>query len=73
MNDLLETLSRKPVIGYISSLGASAISFLDDIMPWCQFAGIIIGLLVGVLTIIAKTLEIRKLKKHSKSKDNGIS
>lgn len=70
---LIETLSRKPIIGYVSSLGASAISFIDDIMPWCQILGVIIGLLVGVLTVIAKSLEIKKLRKSNKTKNDGIS
>ena len=67
MTLILDFLSRKPGIGLLSSLGTSAISLIDDILPWCQLAGIIIGLAVGILTVIAKLLEIKKLKNHQKN------
>lgn len=62
---ILDFLSRKPIMGVISSLSASLIANMDDIIPWCQLIGIILGVAVGVLTIIAKLLEIKKLRKQN--------
>lgn len=52
-------------MGVISSLSASLLSSMDAIIPWCQLVGILLGVGVGVLTIIAKLLEIKKLRKQN--------
>jgi hypothetical protein len=66
MTLLLQFLSRKPEIGAFSSLGASMLSVFDNVISWCQLAGILLGIAVGILTVIAKLLEIKKLKKTNK-------
>lgn len=67
---ILQFLSRKPEIGAFSSLGASILTVFDNIVVWCQLAGILLGIAVGVLTVIAKILEIKKLRKTKKDKEN---
>ncbi|MPM07434.1 hypothetical protein SDC9_53740 [bioreactor metagenome] len=65
MNMLLLLLSQKPEIGLLSSICVTLVSIIQNLTIWLQLLGILLGVGVAVLTIIAKLLEIKKLRKQN--------
>lgn len=60
MKDTLEYLSSNPHIGISSSIGTSIIHWLDFVNPIISFLGMLVGLAVGVITLILKIKELIK-------------
>ncbi len=61
MNLILDILGKNPGIGIVLSFGSVALPFINAITPYLQFLGIIIGLLIGILTVY---IQIQKIKKR---------
>ena len=60
MNVTLEFLSSNPHIVISSSIGTSIIHWLDFVNPIISFLGMLVGLAVGVITLILKIKELIK-------------
>lgn len=63
---LLNSLQKKPIIGFVSGIGASIIQYINAIEPYFKLFGFITGIIIALLTIYAKILEIKKLRKQKK-------
>ena len=57
MNDSLQVLGQNPSIGISTSVGSSIIFFLDIINPILTCISLIVGLSVGLITLIIKIKE----------------
>lgn len=57
-------LSKYPIIGYASSLGASVLLFMQHILLPLQIIGATVGIAVGVITLYLKWLELKDRKKN---------
>ena len=60
MKDMLDTLSTQPEIGIVTSLGSGLIYFLDILNPILSFCTLVVGLLIGMVTLGIKVKEWRK-------------
>ena len=52
-------LKSHPYIGFIAAIGGSA---LLDVEIWLRVVGFVVGISVGVLTVILKIRELRRSK-----------
>lgn len=66
---MLNYLSQNTSLGFLMSLFAAALSHVnvDSTMQFMQFLGVFLALIIGVLTIIAKWLEIKHRRKQNKN------
>lgn len=55
--------AKVPSIGIISSWGTSVFLFIQGLMPFVQFIGVIVGIGVGAMTMYGKYLEIKNKNK----------
>ena len=62
MNFIYAILDKKPLIGALSAFSGVLIPFIESITPILQFFGVIIGLLIGVMTVIEKRRSIKNKK-----------
>ena len=60
MNDSLQVLGENPSIGITTTVGSSALYFLEVVNPVLTFISLIIGISVGLVTLIIKLKEWRK-------------
>ena len=60
MRDVLDTLNNEPEIGIFTSLGSGLVYFLDILNPILSFCTLVVGLLIGVVTLLIKIKEWRK-------------
>tara|TARA_R100000458_G_C8278259_1_gene254168 strand:+ start:3475 stop:3663 length:189 start_codon:yes stop_codon:yes gene_type:complete len=60
MNDSLQVLSENPSIGIATSVGSSAMYFFEVVNPVLTCISLIIGLSVGLITLIMKIKEWRR-------------
>ena len=60
MNDTLKTLANNPEIGLTSTLGTGLIHMLDIFNPVLSFVSLIIGIIIGGLTLYGKVKEFLK-------------
>jgi len=61
MNDSLQqVLGDKPEIGIVSSSGAGLLYWLDIVNPILSCVSLIVGLSVGIVTLIIKIKQWRK-------------
>lgn len=52
MKLLLIFLSKHPELGMNASFGAALIAFMNESLPFIQYGGAILGILIGLLTLI---------------------
>jgi hypothetical protein len=60
-----QLLSKHPTIGVFSSIGGSILPTIEALTPLLQFSGLVIGLLIGAITLALKINEW-------KDKNNGM-
>lgn len=71
MDRFIDVLEEKPVIGFISSVGAFILPFMKDIIiPACQYAGVLIGLAIGITTLYLNILKIKERKNNGTNNDS---
>jgi len=58
MKQVANFLGDKPVIGMIISYGTSAMAFFEKLASWLQVLGIIVGTLIGILTLYLTIIKI---------------
>ncbi len=68
IHNLSQTLSKSPEIGVLSSLVATVLPFIESVTPILQFAGLAVGLAIGVLTLAIKFKEYKKLRDNESEK-----
>ena len=47
-------LSQHPWIGFLSSLLGSALPLIQFLTPYLQFIGLLVGVLVGIITLVGE-------------------
>ncbi len=57
-----DILSKHPILGAFISIGGSLFPFLNTISPLVQFIGMIVGVLIGILTLAIKYKEYKNIK-----------
>jgi 1-deoxy-D-xylulose 5-phosphate reductoisomerase len=57
------TTTEKGIIGSAASIGSSALSMFSHIETALRIGGLIIGILVGLATLISVVADIKKKKK----------
>jgi hypothetical protein len=60
------TTTEKGVIGTVTSIGSSVFSMLPHLETTLRIGGLIIGILVGLATLISVLHDIRKKQKELK-------
>ena len=60
MKDTLNILSDNPGVGLMSTLGSGMLHCLDIINPILSFISLIIGIIIGGLTLYGKVKEFLK-------------
>lgn len=58
------TTTEKGVIGSVTSIGSSVISMLPQLETTLRVAGLMVGLAVGVVTLISVLHDLRKKQKE---------
>ena len=51
------TLQKYPILGIISSFGGCILPYIQTLSPIIQFFGMIIGVLIGIFTLLIKIKE----------------
>lgn len=51
-------LTQKPLFGLICSLSSALLSFIADSTPILQYTGLVIGIMIGAITLIGKLKDI---------------
>ena len=57
---MLDTLRQYPVIGIGTSIGGSALPFIEWLSPYLQFVGLVLGVTIGLITVVLKIKELLK-------------
>lgn len=60
MDKMFKYLGNHPIIGICTSFVSALISYLQQLSEILQFAGIVIGLIIGILTAIKLFLQCKK-------------
>lgn len=60
VTDGLEMLRQKPLIGMVSAVLSSALTYLDSMALYMRIAGILLGLIIALLTIYKLVLEVKE-------------
>ena len=60
MKDLVETLNNQPEIGIASSVGSGAIYWMGILNPILSFLTLLVGLLIGLITLGIKIKQWRR-------------
>jgi uncharacterized membrane protein len=66
MKQVVNFLGDKPVIGMVISYGTSAMAFFEKLASWLQILGIIVGTLIGILTLYLTIIKISNEKRTKK-------
>tara|TARA_Y100001963_G_scaffold63728_1_gene88739 strand:+ start:82 stop:267 length:186 start_codon:yes stop_codon:yes gene_type:complete len=61
MNELVTTLSEQPEIGIVSSIGSGTLYWTGILNPILSFLTLLVGLIIGLITLAIKVKEWRKL------------
>lgn len=70
MEKVEDFLRKHPTLGFVTSLWAFLQPFLDVVTPLLQFAALVIGVLIGALTLRLKLMEYNEKKvKQIKNED----
>ena len=56
---IIDTLSNNPTIGLATSLGSAAVSWIGVLNPILSFISLIIGIAVGIITLITQIKKMR--------------
>lgn len=71
MSKLLELLEKRPEIGMLSSIASAGLSF-SNIIAIIKFAGIVVGLAIGLVTLYIKIMQaIKETRVFKKGDKNG--
>lgn len=70
MKYLINLLTEKPLIGGFVTLGGIIPSLIDTVIPICQLIAILIGIGVGILTMILTFKKIVEINKRNKNGNN---
>jgi hypothetical protein len=63
-------LRKHPTLGFVTSLWAFMQPFLDTLTPILQFVALVIGVMIGGITLRLKIMEYNEKKvKHIKNED----
>ena len=65
MHYLLNQLTEKPLIGMTATSGGLAVTFIDAVTPICQLIAVLVGIAVGILTIV---LTLKKIRNENKNR-----
>jgi|TARA_R100001163_G_scaffold64430_2_gene58653 hypothetical protein len=57
-----QLLSKYPILGVFSSVGGSMFPLIETLSPVIQFIGMIVGVFIGILTLLIKYKEYQKVK-----------
>ena len=57
-------LAKHPEVGMLSSFASFLLGFMEKSMPYLQYTGILLGLVIGVLTVYIKFKEAKKASKN---------
>jgi hypothetical protein len=60
-----EYLGRHPFVGASAALGGTASSFVEQIEPLLRVSGLVVGLAIGVITLMIKFREWKQKSKAS--------
>jgi hypothetical protein len=70
MEKVEDFLRKHPTLGFVTSLWAFMQPFLDTLTPILQFIALIIGVMIGGITLRLKVMEYNEKKvKHIKNED----
>jgi hypothetical protein len=70
MNRVEDFLRKHPTLGFVTSLWAFLQPFLDTLTPILQFVALVIGVMIGGITLRLKVMEYNEKKvKHIKNED----
>lgn len=61
MNELVTTLSEQPEIGIVSSIGSGTLYWTGILNPILSFLTLLVGLIIGLITLAIKVKEWRKI------------
>tara|TARA_Y100001938_G_C7908472_1_gene338352 strand:- start:222 stop:407 length:186 start_codon:yes stop_codon:yes gene_type:complete len=61
MKDFIDTLNNQPEIGMLSSVGSGALYWMDILNPILSFLTLLVGLLIGLITLGIKIKQWRKI------------
>tara|TARA_E500000331_G_C17238731_1_gene706057 strand:- start:824 stop:1009 length:186 start_codon:yes stop_codon:yes gene_type:complete len=61
MEEFIETLSKQPEIGIVSSLGSGTLYWTGVLNPILSFLTLFVGLIIGLITLAIKIKEWKKL------------
>ena len=57
LHNMENTLQKHPILGIISSIGVFILPYIEMLSPIIQFFGMIIGVLIGIFTLLIKIKE----------------
>jgi hypothetical protein len=70
MEKVEDFLRKHPTLGFVTSLWAFLQPFLDTLTPILQFVALVIGVMIGGITLRLKVMEYNEKKvKHIKNED----
>jgi hypothetical protein len=70
MNRVEDFLRKHPTLGFVTSLWAFLQPFLDTLTPILQFVALVIGVMIGGITLRLKLMEYNEKKvKQIKNED----
>ena len=70
MEKVEDFLRKHPTLGFVTSLWAFLQPFLDTLTPKLQFVALVIGVMIGGVTLRLKLMEYNEKKvKHIKNED----
>jgi hypothetical protein len=70
MEKVEDFLRKHPTLGFVTSLWAFLQPFLDTLTPLLQFVALVIGVMIGGITLRLKVMEYNEKKvKHIKNED----
>ena len=66
MNYLINLLTERPLIGGVATIGGIIPSLIETVLPICQLIAVVVGIGVGILTMILTMKKIRQMNKNQK-------
>jgi len=71
MEKVEDFLRKHPTLGFVTSLWAFCQPFLDTLTPILQFIALVIGVMIGAITLRLKLMEYneKKVKQMHNDKD----
>lgn len=69
MKQIANYFGDRPVIGMATSAGSSILSMVNNIVPWLEVLGIIVGTLIGLLTLWLTIIKIATERRTKKCRE----